>query len=60
MLIVGGGAALTAIAVYLGWYFLKTWRDSLRQRRAREMAAIADRGGEAQRVRDARELHLVP
>jgi hypothetical protein len=59
MLIVGGVAALTAIAVYLAWHFFRRWRVSLRRRRAEARLAIADGRAGEERLRDAREMHLV-
>jgi hypothetical protein len=43
MLIVGGTAALIAIAIYLAWHYLNRWRVSLRRRRAEARIAIAER-----------------
>lgn len=59
MLIVGGTAALTAIAVYLAWHFFRRWRVSLRRRKAEARLAIADARGEAERVYETREPHFV-
>ena len=59
MLIVGGVAALTAVAVYLAWHFLRRWRVSVRRRRAEARIAIADAGREAERLGEAHELHTV-
>lgn len=56
MLIVGGGAALIAIAVYLAWISVRSLRASWRARRAarrRERDGLA----EAARAHQARELH---
>jgi hypothetical protein len=44
MLLVGGSAALAAIAVYLAWHYINRWRVSLRRRRAEARIAIAERG----------------
>lgn len=57
MLIVGGTAALTAIAIYLAWHFLSRWRVSLRRRRAEARIALADARNDAERVGKAHELH---
>jgi hypothetical protein len=55
VLIVGGVAAMTAIAVYLAWHFLRQWRLAAKRRDARRGA-----GGERSRAADgtsaAREL----
>jgi hypothetical protein len=43
MLIVGGTAALTAIAVYLAWHFFNAFRSHLRERKkAARMIARAE------------------
>jgi peptidoglycan/LPS O-acetylase OafA/YrhL len=43
MLIVGGTAALTAIAAYLAWHFFRKFRSYLRERkRAARMSARAE------------------
>ncbi|HSD93683.1 MAG TPA: hypothetical protein VLB11_11740 [Methyloceanibacter sp.] len=47
MLIVGGVAALTAIAVYLAWHFLRQWRFAAKRRDARRGV-----GGERSRAAD--------
>ena len=59
MLIVGGTAAVTAIAIYLAWHFLNRWRVSLRRRRAEARLALANRNAErqTQALHEARELH---
>jgi hypothetical protein len=54
MVIVGGGAALTAIAVYLGFFAVKTLRVSWRARRARSLTAHRDEAHAALRSREAR------
>jgi threonine/homoserine/homoserine lactone efflux protein len=48
MLIVGGGAALTAIATYLAWLGLRSLRASWRVREAERHR------------REQREFHLAP
>jgi hypothetical protein len=58
MLIVGGVAALTAIAVYLAWHFFHRWRVSVRRRRAEARIAIADSSRE--REREPAELPAAP
>jgi len=60
MLIVGGTAALIAIAIYLAWHYLNRWRVSVRRRRAEARIAIADAGRGAERVVEAREFHPAP
>ncbi len=57
MLIVGGGAALIAIAVYLAWISVKSIRASWRERQAERRRARSGGGGEAARAHEARELH---
>jgi hypothetical protein len=57
MLIVGGGAALTAIAIYLAWISVQTCLAAWRERRAERRRAGNDGGGEAARAHEARELH---
>jgi hypothetical protein len=47
MLIVGGTAALTAIAVYLAWHFFMRWRAAARLRRAKHTAIVDKRPDEA-------------
>jgi hypothetical protein len=54
VLIVGGVAALTAIAVYLAWHFLRQWRLAAGQRDASRRAVGERSPGE--RTRAAREL----
>jgi threonine/homoserine/homoserine lactone efflux protein len=44
MLIVGGGAALIAIAVYLAWIGIKSLRVSWRARQAEKRAALRESG----------------
>lgn len=60
MLIVGGTAALTAIAVYLAWFSLRKLRTKLRERKAGKVLAMGDERQEESREREARELHPVP
>jgi hypothetical protein len=43
MLIVGSAAALTAIAVFLGWMFIQRLRVRWRMRRAERRAASRER-----------------
>ena len=57
MLIVGGGAALIAIAVYLAWISVKSIRASWWARRAERRRARSDCGGKAARRQETRELH---
>jgi hypothetical protein len=54
MVIVGGGAALTAIAVYLGFFAFKTVRASWRAR-ARSQIAHREGGDDALVAREERE-----
>jgi len=60
MLIVGGTAALTAVAVYLAWHFLRRWRASRRERMPGRRIPIDNSTLRAQQAQDARELHPVP
>jgi threonine/homoserine/homoserine lactone efflux protein len=56
MLIVGGGAALTAIAAYLVWLSVRSLRASWRTRQARrKLAHQSERRHEAQH-----EFHPAP
>jgi hypothetical protein len=57
MLIVGGGAALTAITIYLAWIFVKSIRAAWLARRAERRKAGRDGVGDAARRHEAQELH---
>jgi hypothetical protein len=58
MLIVGGAAALTAITVYLTWYFVRRWRLAAKQRRTNR-PAIGDNRQADRPVQAARALDPV-
>jgi threonine/homoserine/homoserine lactone efflux protein len=55
MLIVGGGAALAAIATYLIWLSVRSLRAAWRARAAERRAAQ-----HAERRHEEREFHLAP
>jgi threonine/homoserine/homoserine lactone efflux protein len=60
MLIVGGGAALTAIAAYLIWLSVRSLRASWRARQA-ERRAVHQSELQTERRQDARrEFHPAP
>ena len=60
MLIVGGTAALTAIATYLVLYYTRQLLIRWRKRRLATNPAIGDARHEAQARREIRELDPVP
>jgi hypothetical protein len=56
MLIVGGTAALTAIAIYLAWHFLRRWFATPRLRSAERRETTGVAGGDAVKTHEARGL----
>ena len=59
VLIVGGVAALTAIAVYLAWHLLRQWRAASRQRSAKWLTP-GESKEVARRAQQACDLDPVP